>query len=185
MQWGALLAQARNPLMKTSALTSATIPMAYFLERIGTLTSMMLMLELTMDVAMLSFLCWTKLPKPPFYLSMTSSLLQKVWFMTTERIDAMPTIQEMITKEDYKLWMKRPASLSTVSIVLIQQASVNGTQFLICAINHQGKNRTSHRMSKRKRDGGSGMGIVKIILVCASLMQMVLRAWLVEHLAKH
>ena len=185
MQWVALLAQARNLSMKTSALTSVTIPMAYYLERIGTPTSMILTLRLTMDVAMLSFLCWTQLPKPPFYLSMTSSLLQKVWFMTTERIDAMPTIQEMITKEDYKLWMKRPVSLLTVSIAPIQQASVNGTLFLTCAINHQGKNRTSQRMIQRRRDGGNGMGIVKIILVCASLMQMALRAWLVEHLAKH
>ena len=104
--------------------------------------------------------------------------------MTSERIDAMPTIQEMITKEDYKLWMKRPVSLLIVSIVPIRQANVNGTLFLTCAINHQGKNRISHRVRQRRRDGGSGMGIVKIILVCASLMQMALRAWLVEHSAK-
>ena len=101
--------------------------------------------------------------------------------MTRERIDAMLTIQEMIIKEDYKLWMRRPVSLSTVSIVPIQQASVNGIRFLICAINHQGKNRTSHRERQRRKDGGSGMGNVKIILVCASLMQMASRAWLVVH----
>ena len=104
--------------------------------------------------------------------------------MTRERIGAMLTIQEMIIKEDYKLWMKRPVSLSTVSIVLIQQASVNGIRFLTCAINHRGKNRTSHRERQRRKDGGSGMGNVKIILVCASLMQMASRAWLVEHLVK-
>ena len=168
-----------------SALTSVTIPMLYFLERNGTPTLMMLILILTKDVAMLSSLCWTQRPKLPFYHSMTSSISQKIWFMTRERIDAMLTIQEMITKEDYKLWMKRPVSLLTVLIVPTQQASVSGTRFLTCAINHQDKNRTSHRVSLRKSAGGSGMGNVKIILVYASPMQMALRAWLAEHLAKH
>ena len=92
--------------------------------------------------------------------------------MTKEITNAMLTIQEMIIKEDYKPWMRRPASLSTVLIVPIQQANVNGTQFLKCAINHQDKNRTSHKAIPRRRDGGSGTGNVKITLVCASLMQM-------------